>query len=159
MKESNYRDIICFLLFTAFLGVASVYAEGALVRKTNWLPNSQEHIFYKNGVEVGREELDNKGHNLIKNQGQIPDGVYKDNDWHREISYKNGLENGPMKTYGEDGTLSFEHEMKDGKPIGLKVYFPDGKIKAQTVFNEDGTKVEQIYDQNGQLVKVNKYTK
>ena len=157
-KIATIGIINLFLMLTFSLST-TVHAEDVLTRKSTWLPNrGQEQIFYKNNKEVARKELDQSGH-IIKNEGEIPDGVFKDDTWHREISYKNGLENGSMKTYREDGILSFEHEMKDGKPIRLKAYFPDGKIRSEAAFNEDGTYVEKIYDQSGQVIKINNHKK
>ena len=161
MKKLNKTVLLLLLAGILILskGWADPNAGDEFIRKTSWLPNGgQERIFYKDNKQVARQELDRSGH-VIKKEGEVPDGVFKDDSWHREISYKNGLENGPMKTYWEDGILSFEHEMKDGKPVKLKAYFPDGKIRSETIFNEDGTKVEKIYDQSGQLLKTNNYAK
>ena len=161
MKKLNKTVLLLLLAGILILskGWADPNAGDEFIRKTSWLPNGgQERIFYKDNKQVARQELDRSGH-VIKKEGEVPDGVFKDDSWHREISYKNGLENGPMKTYREDGILSFEHEMKDGKPVKLKAYFPDGKIRSETIFNEDGTKVEKIYDQSGQLLKTNNYAK
>ena len=36
-----------------------------------------------------------------------------DCDGYREITYRNGLEDGPFKTYGEDGLLLFEGSYKN----------------------------------------------
>ncbi|MEI7998938.1 MAG: hypothetical protein WCH62_05475 [Candidatus Omnitrophota bacterium] len=150
---------ICSLIIVLLLIVSTVSAADELLRKTNWLATSQEHIFYKNGVKVSREELALTGRNVIISEGQIPDGVYRDEGERKEVSYQNGKLNGPMKQYLEDGKLSYEHEMKDDKPISLKSYFPDGNVKSQTVFNDDGSYIEKIFDENGQIVKTNKKSK
>lgn len=161
MRKLNKAVMLLFLASALMLskGWADSTTEDVLIRKTSWLQSGgQERIFYKNSKEVAREERDQSG-KIIRKEGIVPDGIFKDDSWHREISYKNGLENGLMKTYWEDGIVSYEHEMKDGKPVRLKAYFPDGKVKSETIFNEDGTKIERIYDQNGKLVKTSNYTK
>ncbi|MEI8011689.1 MAG: hypothetical protein WCI27_04305 [Candidatus Omnitrophota bacterium] len=161
MQKLNRVMMFLFLASALILskGWADLIPGDEFIRKTTWLQDGgQDRIYYKNNKEVAREARDRSGH-MIKKDGIIPDGIYKDDSWHREISYKNGLENGSMKTYGEDGILGYEHEMKDGRPIKLKAFSPDGKIISEAIFNDDGTSVERIYNQSGQLVKINNSAK
>lgn len=55
-----------------------------------------------------------------------------DCDGYREITYRNGLEDGPFKTYDEDGLLLFEGSYKNGLEEGpYKKYYENGGVEKE----------------------------
>ena len=152
---------VCFLVFILFLSIVNVQAADELIIDIKMFPdatgqlsykNGYERIFYKNGQEVAREERD-KNEKIIKMEGKIPDGIFKINSLHEEIAYKDGQSNN-VKMYNSTWVLEYEYESKNGKTTKYKVYYPNGELMYETVFNDDGTKVERNYDINGLLESV-----
>jgi len=80
--------------------------------------------------------------------------LYENGQLEWEGTLKNGIENGPFKTYSKyyNGPLSIEGTYKDGELDGTyKSYYPNGQLKEEGTI-KDGKLIDyQEYSPNGQL--------
>lgn len=121
------------------------------------------NIRYDRGYEQTREELnryDDNGNKTGKWLEYHPNGELA-----REVSYKNGQEDGIVKEYNEKGNLIGMEKYESGIIqenaaetyfIDLyREYFPDGSVRLVGGKTEDGRKqgVFREYDQKGNIVR------
>ena len=137
------------------------YNDGKLLRKEN---------YYKGQPDGDYVEYDRQGNIITK--GEYIEGK-KEGLWitytgksKKEENYSDGMLNGWVRHYYDDGTLKYEGKFVDDLPNGEhKWYWPNGKLK-QTgryvmgmktgewkKFDENGTLVISILYKNGKEVK------
>lgn len=76
------------------------------------------------------------------------------------ITDKNGLKQGAWNKKDALGNLVYTGSFKDNKPNGEFIYYDSiGKVKARSVFSEDGTKAFTILFQNDRKVAEGNYIK
>ena len=94
---------------------------------------TNEYIFKRNGVEVGRGRWLDSGKFEVT-EGDIPDGVYKlfhdSGELKRTFSISDGSLNGICKVFYRSGKTEREGFYKNGKEDGKsKLYYPEGELK------------------------------
>ncbi|WP_432138705.1 toxin-antitoxin system YwqK family antitoxin [Streptomyces sp. bgisy154] len=72
------------------------------------------------------------------------------------ITYKDGIEDGPVREWYTDGTLRSEGAMRNGFPVGeFRRWHPNGRLAARTVMSANG--LHQLarfeWDEDGNLTK------
>tara|TARA_B100000427_G_scaffold266961_1_gene232541 strand:- start:2849 stop:3454 length:606 start_codon:yes stop_codon:yes gene_type:complete len=122
----------------------------------------REGIF-KNGVQDGPFKIYNE-YGQIEEKGTMKsDKIY---GYHKiyyyeynydkpseEITYENGIENGPYKRYHYNGQLEVEGTFNNGNQDGpWKFYYDNGQLEYEETYKDgiqDG--LWKFYDENGQL--------
>ncbi|GAA0499096.1 hypothetical protein [Streptomyces olivaceiscleroticus] len=72
------------------------------------------------------------------------------------ITYKDGVEDGPVKEWHTDGTLNSEGTMRGGFPVGeSKKWHSNGTLAARMVMSADGLRqlARAEWDEEGNLIK------
>ncbi|QKW06204.1 hypothetical protein HUT18_07095 [Streptomyces sp. NA04227] len=71
-------------------------------------------------------------------------------------TYKEGVEDGPIRQWYVDGVLRSEGVMRDGFPVGeFRKWHHNGVLAARTIMSEDGLHQLTIFewDESGELTK------
>ncbi|BBC33644.1 hypothetical protein SGFS_049380 [Streptomyces graminofaciens] len=71
-------------------------------------------------------------------------------------TYRDGITDGPVKQWFEDGTLRAEGNMRMGFPVGeSRRWHPNGTLAAKRITTEDGHRplAELEWDENGQQTR------
>ncbi len=112
--------------------------------KVTIAPNdTNEYIFSRNNVEVGRGKWLDAGKFLVT-EGNIPEGLYKrfhdSGELKRTFSVNDGSLNGICKVFYRSGRVERSGFYKNGKEEGKStLYFPAGKLKGFSYYL-NGTK-------------------
>ncbi|MDQ1046540.1 toxin-antitoxin system YwqK family antitoxin [Streptomyces sp. V4I2] len=72
------------------------------------------------------------------------------------ITYKEGVEDGPVREWYTDGTLRSEGVMRDGFPAGeFQRWHPNGRLAARTIMSDNGLRqlAQFEWDEEGSLTK------
>jgi antitoxin component YwqK of YwqJK toxin-antitoxin module len=150
MREMK-RLISIFILLSL-----SVCARAEVVRKVTVDASGVTAAYYNNGVECAREIFDSES-NLLKRQGEIPDGVVKQysasNVLVAEYTYKSGRKDGLVKKYSDSGKLKQEISYRAGRKSGVsRDYFNNGTLGAQYTYEAGKLNgVTKIYLADGKL--------
>lgn len=82
-----------------------------------FIRNMRQRLFFIDGSQIGAQELDETGR-VLSVQGKVFSGeakeFYPNGSVKREVSFKNGLPCGTVKTYDKEGRLISQEEYKDG---------------------------------------------
>ena len=137
-------------------GAAEEYDEKGKVKTRTEFKDGE-----KNGVS---ESFGANGKVLVRERyvNGILEGVKEnfrdDGSLFSTIEYKNGKRDGEVKYYYENGELLGEGRVREENPYGdvmlgiWKGYYPDGKLKKEVKFNEEGTEADvKTYFQNGKI--------
>ncbi len=72
------------------------------------------------------------------------------------ITYKEGIEDGPIRAWYMDGNLSSEGVMREGFPAGeFQRWHPNGRLAARTIMSDNGLRqlAQFEWDEEGNLTK------
>ena len=79
---------------------------------------------------------------------------YENGNKMREMTIKNGIENGPEKEYYENGNLKVEAMVKDSEAYGTsKLYHENGQLHMVIKWNGKDPEIVKLYDEAGNIVK------
>ena len=77
---------------------------------------------------------------------------YQNGNVYREMTIRQGKENGLEKEYYENGNLKVELNVKNGVADGKAfAYNEDGKLYMETVWKEGKISTAKVYDANGEV--------
>lgn len=78
---------------------------------------------------------------------------YENGALHRESHYKNGQKVGFERSYDTNGALSTEFEYIQGIPAQVKVtwFYPDGKVKMQMLYEDNQALWQRSYNKLGEI--------
>jgi len=181
LRGASSRSFLCLLICFALILLliySNVFSE-EVTRKTVVNDDySITEIFYRENQEIARQEKNGPGGDIIKENGQIPDGAVKEYDDSGELAeviYKNNRPDGVARGYYKSGSIASELNYKEGKVIGVqKYYYENGKLKSE--LNQDnrnssgvpeehykyyygnGTLKEEIYWENDKLKVLRQYS-
>jgi hypothetical protein len=119
---------------------------------------TQTYIVGQDAVCTGLEENNPNPVFCADVNGQPINGIvkqyYENGKIWREMTIKNGLENGEEREFYENGKLHVIANVVNGKTDGIsKLYNEDGKLYMELNW-QDGEVVEtKIYDENGNIIQ------
>lgn len=116
----------------------------------------KEFVVGQDAFCVGLEETSNESVFCKDAKGYPINGrviqYYANGNVYREMTIRQGKENGPEKEYYENGNLKVELTVKNGVADGKAfAYNEDGKLYMETVWKEGKIFTAKVYDANGEV--------
>lgn len=136
--------------------------ESEIIRQTfpdAYQPTRIVYKFSKDGKKMAMQEVslkkDNPYPEVIKTEGEIPDGIvkeyYSSGQLLGEYTYKNNKEHGLTKTYHHTGSLKSEALLEDGLLKTLKVYSENGHLIQKFEYDKGIIIKAELYYSNGNI--------
>lgn len=110
-------------------------------------------IFYELDPKTGKKVKDRERH--IEDGKRVGKGInyFPDGSIAAEYPYSNGLINGIVKEYYDDGQLYSVTEFKDDKEIGARKEYRDNGVQQKEIVFENGEKIKEYdFDENGKKI-------
>lgn len=152
-------------------GASKFYYENGQLKLERYFANGKLEGIYKTYYENG--QLNEEGHYRSDEKSGMWKSYSKNGQLTSEKPYAedgSGFLNGIRKSYYEDGSLSGESVYKDDRMFEEKTYYKNGQLHTDEFYNETGRKIgtwnvyfdngnleaQDIYDKDGDIVVVKK---